>query len=159
MTQFRFLQGNIFGAATQALVNPVNCRGVSRAGLAKEFASRFTSNQRAYEQACYYGQVEIGKVFVKESIHSPWPSWVVNFPTKNDYKEPSDLRWITRGLIDLKRWMIEKEVTSVAIPALGCGLGHLNWPDVRKEILTELKGLPGVRVEIYLPIVSRRKPK
>lgn len=125
-----YRQGNIFESKAAALVNPVNCVGVSGKGLALEFKRRFPDSFEAYRTACIMRSIKVGKVYPF------WDNtvWIVNFPTKRDWRKPSQIDWIRWGLADLRDWLAENHVQSVAIPALGCGLGGLAWEDVKKEI-------------------------
>jgi len=88
--------------------------------------------------------------------------WIINFPTKKHWRNPSKLEWITSGLIDLKRVIIEKNIHSIALPPLGCGNGGLNWDEVRSEINRILGDLNDVDVAVYQPTekyqnVAKRK--
>ena len=42
-------------------------------------------------------------------------------------------------------------ITSIAMPALGCGLGGLEWSQVRPLIETHLADLP-IGIEVYEPL-------
>jgi len=59
------------------------------------------------------------------------------------------------GLKDLKRVIEEKQIKSIALPALGSGNGKLNWHDVRPLIQAALGDLPGVEVVVYEPTFSK----
>ena len=52
---------SIFEIDAEAIVNPVNCVGVSGAGLARQFARRYPENDRLYRQACTEGRVTPGR--------------------------------------------------------------------------------------------------
>ena len=82
------------------------------------------------------------------------PRWVVNFPTKQHWRQSSQLHWIQDGLVDLRRFIAEQRVQSIAIPALGAGLGGLAWAEVRSAIETELTGLDGVQITVYEPLTT-----
>jgi hypothetical protein len=79
------------------------------------------------------------------------PQWVLNFATKDHWRDPSKLEYIERGLADLRRAILSLELSSVAIPALGCGLGQLDWPMVRSQIRVFAATLPKIRVAVYEP--------
>ena len=85
------------------------------------------------------------------------PRWIVNFPTKQDWRAPSRLEWIVSGLQDLRRFLLEEEVASVAIPALGAGNGGLDWPVVRTEIERALGDLI-MDVRVFEPLENVRNP-
>jgi len=47
------------------------------------------------------------------------PSFIVNFPTKGNWKSRSRLADIDSGLRDLRRVLWELEIASAAVPQLG----------------------------------------
>ncbi len=126
-------KGSIFKAKAQALVNPVNTVGVMGAGLAKQFKERFPENYELYRKACFTKELTVGKVFATKSNIGPGP-WIVNFPTKKDWRNPSEFDWVAQGLAALEDWGQSAQVSSIAIPPLGCGLGGLPWAAVFSEI-------------------------
>lgn len=77
------------------------------------------------------------------------PRWVVNFPTKQHWRAPSKMEWIDAGLADLRRFIIDHKVESIAIPALGAGNGGLNWDDVKPRIEAALADLADVDVLVF----------
>src|SRR5690606_1735090 len=79
------------------------------------------------------------------------PRWIVNFPTKRHWRAPSKMEWIVDGLQDLRRFIVDNQIKSIAIPPLGAGNGGLNWPDVREQIELALSDLKGVEVLVYEP--------
>lgn len=146
----RFTQGNLLEAPAEALVNTVNTVGVMGKGIALMFRERFPENFRQYAAACKAGQVQIGTMFVTETRELDAPRWIVNFPTKQHWRAPSQLEWIVAGLADLRRFLIEHHVQSVAIPPLGAGNGGLDWPSVREQIEHTLGDLD-IETLIYEP--------
>jgi O-acetyl-ADP-ribose deacetylase (regulator of RNase III) len=139
--------GNIFTAKVDALVNPVNCVGVMGAGLALAFKSRFPTAFLAYVKACQRGELTPGRIFtfaVDGKI-------IFHFPTKQHYRDNSRLGDIDAGLVALA-WEIKTcNVRSVAVPALGCGLGGLDWAVVRPRIEAALSPFTDVRVLVFEP--------
>lgn len=135
-------RGNIFNAPHMALVNPVNCVGVSGAGLAKVFKERFPENFEAYRQTCLRKELRIGKVFVFETGGVQ----IINCPTKYHWRDNSTVEIVTAGL----RAIAELSLPSLAIPALGCGLGGLEWPIVKPLMVREL-ALMNIPITIYQP--------
>src|ERR1035441_7666514 len=63
----KFLQGNLFDAPTEALVNTVNTVGVMGKGIALMFKEAFPDNFRAYGEAVKREEVRIGHMFVTEN--------------------------------------------------------------------------------------------
>ena len=136
-----FTQGNLLEARAEALVNTVNTVGVMGKGIALMFKERFAENFRRYAAACKANEVRTGKMFVTEVRELDGPRWIVNFPTKQHWRSDSKIEWITEGLQDLRRFLIDNKVKSIAIPPLGTGNGGLDWADVRPQIKEALAGL------------------
>ena len=142
-------KGNIFNSKAQALVNPVNCVGVMGAGLAKQFKERYPDNYLAYELACANKAVNTGRMFVFRPEEGP--KYIINFPTKRHWKSKSKIEYIDNGLYDLTRIIRSHNITSIAIPALGAGLGGLEWESVENKIVNILSSCDNIMIEIYAP--------
>lgn len=110
-------------AQAEALVNAVNTVGVMGKGIVLMFKERFPKNMTEYSFTCKHGEVVTGKMFVTETNESSGPKWIINFPTKQHWRNPSRMEWVEEGLQDLRRFIVENKVKSVAIPALGAGNG------------------------------------
>lgn len=131
--------GDIFQSDADILVNPINLQGTMGAGLAKSFRDRFPINNAIYEQYCRFNKLKIGEVLaISEN-----GKIIVNFPTKDDWRNPSKYEYIETGMKDLcdilSKMLINK---SVAFPKLGCGLGKLEWDKVRSIIVKHLESIP-----------------
>jgi O-acetyl-ADP-ribose deacetylase (regulator of RNase III) len=147
----RFTQGNLLEADVEAVVNTVNTVGVMGKGIALMFKERFPENFKAYQAASKRGEVKIGRMFVTASAGLSGPRWIINFPTKKHWRNPSRIEWIGEGLKDLRRVMAEKGIRSIAIPPLGSGNGGLDWAAVRPMIEKGLGDIEGVDIVIYEP--------
>ena len=144
------VSGDIFTCGADAITNTINCRGAMGAGIAKEFKKRYPDMYNEYVTLCKKGKIRVGEVWVwLESVTSN-PKYIVNFPTKDDWKNPSQLIWIKAGLANLKSHVIMKEITSLALPALGCNLGGLDFADVRK-LVEETFGDAAISVTLFEP--------
>lgn len=146
-----FLQGNLLEAPVDALVNTVNTVGVMGKGIALMFKEAFPENFRAYEEACKRKEIKVGQMFVTENVALRGPHWLINFPTKKHWRQPSKLEWIVDGLKDLRRVIEEKNIRSVALPPLGCGHGGLDWSEVRPEIERALGSMESVEIVVFEP--------
>lgn len=147
----RFVRGNILEADTEAVVNTVNTVGVMGKGIALQFKDAFPDNFKAYEAACKAQEVRIGRMFVTLNSDLTNPKWIVNFPTKKHWRNPTKIEWVVDGLEDLKHFIQTEDVRSIAIPPLGCGNGGLQWRRVRSEIIAAMSDLEGVDVVVYEP--------
>jgi O-acetyl-ADP-ribose deacetylase (regulator of RNase III) len=142
--------GNILEAEVDAMVNPVNCVGVMGSGLAKEFKKYYLCMFYAYRSRCADRKVSIGKMDIHR-VPGEYPTWVINFPTKHHFWNDSHLADIELGLQDLVKRLVELDIQSVAIPALGCGLGGLKFDDVLPLIRKAFEPLPDMQVIAYNP--------
>jgi O-acetyl-ADP-ribose deacetylase (regulator of RNase III) len=147
----KFLEGNLLDAPTEAVVNTVNTVGVMGKGIALMFKEAFPDNFRVYEEEAKAKRVRIGHMFVTENRTLEGPRWLINFPTKKHWRQPSKLEWIVEGLQDLRRVIEDKGIRSIALPPLGCGNGGLNWSDVRPEIERALGHFSDVDVWVFEP--------
>jgi O-acetyl-ADP-ribose deacetylase (regulator of RNase III) len=146
-----YTQGNLLEADAEVLVNTVNTVGVMGKGIALMFKERFPSNYKEYQAAAKRQELRTGKMFAVEVRELGGPRWVVNFPTKQHWKAPSRLKWIVEGLKDLRRFVLEHSVRSIAIPPLGAGNGGLQWSQVRAEISRAMSDLPDVEIIVFEP--------
>jgi O-acetyl-ADP-ribose deacetylase (regulator of RNase III) len=146
-----FVHGNLLEADVDALVNTVNTKGVMGKGIALQFRRAFPSNYESYRAACDAGDVRLGEMFVVTVGRLGRPRLIINFPTKGHWKSRSRIADIEAGLQDLRRVIEEYKVESVALPPLGCGLGGLDWADVRPRIEAALGDIP-VRALVFEPV-------
>lgn len=125
-----FVKGNIFDSKAEALVNAINTVGVMGKGIALKFKNRYPENYKVYKAACDDKTLKTGIVLaVKESDGKT----IINFPTKQHWKDASEYQFIELGLIALKESIKEHKIKSIALPALGCGLGGLKWYTVKSR--------------------------
>jgi O-acetyl-ADP-ribose deacetylase (regulator of RNase III) len=144
-------KGNLLEAPVEALVNTVNTVGVMGKGLALQFRTAFPENYQAYQAACARGGVKVGQMFVTEYQTGGNPRYIINFPTKSDWRDPSRLEYITEGLRDLARVLRERQIKSIALPAVGCGLGGLKWPVVKPLVVEAFAQFPELNVLLFEP--------
>ncbi len=138
-------------ANVDALVNTVNTVGVMGKGIALMFKERFPKNMQAYAKACKKGEVVTGKMFVTETGELMGAKWIVNFPTKQHWRAKSKMAWVEEGLKDLRHFIAENQVKSIAIPPLGAGNGGLDWQNVKPKIDQALGNMQDVDIWVFEP--------
>ena len=143
--------GDLLAEDADALVNTVNCVGHMGAGIALQFKKAWPENFQAYAAACQSGEVQPGRMFVFETRELASPRYIINFPTKRHWRGKSRLDDIEAGLEALVAEIRRLNLSSVAVPPLGAGLGGLPWKDVRKRIEERLGALPDLRVVVFEP--------
>lgn len=150
----KYITGNILESNAQALINTVNTVGVMGKGIALQFKKAYLSNFKAYAEACKRKEIDVGKLFVtRDSNLISGEKIIINFPTKKDWRKPSEYSYIENGLDDLVNIIEEEQIKSVAIPPLGAGSGGLEWEKVKKIIEQKLSYLK-LEIFIYEPTVQ-----
>lgn len=125
-----YTKGNMFECNADCLINTVNCEGFMGKGVAYQFKMRFPENNKSYVKACKSGELAVGKVhsFMEEGIT------IINFPTKNKWRESSKMEYIEKGMEAFVELLPKLAVKKIAIPPLGCGNGGLDWAEVKKVV-------------------------
>ncbi len=150
-----YVKGNLLESKAQALVNTVNTVGVMGKGVALQFKQQFSENTKLYTKAAKEGTIDIGKLLVTKdtSLHSG-EKIIVNFPTKTDWRKPSEYNYIEKGLEDLVQIIKDRNIKSLALPPLGAGNGGLNWIRVKQILERHLSVLDDVEIYIYEPTTA-----
>lgn len=118
---------SILESPAQTLVNTVNCVGIMGKGLAHAFKEREPNMFKAYKRICDQHALEPGKLWLWRGDDS----WVLNFPTKIHWRNPSKIEWIEQGLEKFVSAYESQGITEISFPQLGCGNGGLDWEEVR----------------------------
>lgn len=137
----------MFDAQVDAIVNTVNLVGVMGKGVAFQFKERFPENFRVYSEACKSRTIGIGNSLVVPAVWRGRQIWIVNFPTKVHWRNPSEYQYVEKGLDNLVGILEQYNIKSIALPPLGAGNGGLEWEKVRTMIEDKLRS---VNCEIYL---------
>jgi O-acetyl-ADP-ribose deacetylase (regulator of RNase III) len=146
-----FTKGDMFEKSVDVRINTVNCKGVMGAGVALAFKTRYPEMFKDYKKACSEGIVQPGVMHVWKNLLG---DWIINFPTKRDWREQSRYEDILSGLDALRRYLKDFGPISVALPALGCGHGGLDWNQVSQMIKEKLSDLDA-HIFVFEPADSR----
>lgn len=155
----KYVRGDIFNSPAQVLVNTVNTVGVMGKGIALSFKKKYPEMFTIYRKACDKHQLVIGKLML---WYGP-DHWILNFPTKEHWRNPSKMEYIEKGLMAFQRKYADYNITSIAFPKLGCGNGELDWEQVKPLMEKYLKELP-IDIYIYLspgtdPVPEHKVPE
>ncbi|WP_119790746.1 macro domain-containing protein [Flavobacterium anhuiense] len=137
-------QGNIFDSRAQTLVNTVNCVGIMGKGLALQFKKKYPDMFRVYQDICNKRCLDIGKLWLYKTDHR----WILNFPTKYDWRNPTEESYLKLGLEKFMATYKQKEITSIAFPLLGASNGGLP-PERSLEIMMHYLKDCEIPVTIY----------
>jgi len=141
----------------QTLTNAINTVGDMGAGIAKQFKIRFPVMFADYKQRCEQQKTKTGQPYLWKPADEK-TTWVLNFPTKQNWRGKSKIEWIEEGLDYLLQHYRKWGIQSLAVPALGCSLGGLKWEQV-KPVMEHYLSQMDIPVEIYEPLPEMRRPK
>jgi O-acetyl-ADP-ribose deacetylase (regulator of RNase III) len=139
-----YVEGYLLQSPAQVLVNTVNTVGVMGRGIALEFKRLYPEMYREYRELCERGQFQIGQLWLYKSPNK----WVLNFPTKNHWRNPSRVEYIEAGLRKFVDSYSGLGIHSIAFPALGCGNGQLDFETQVHPVMK--KYLHGLPIEIFI---------
>ncbi len=139
------MRGNIFSTSAGVLVNTVNCVGVMGAGLALECRYRFPQMFEEYRRLCDSRIMTPGTLQLWKFSRP----WILNFPTKSDWRFPSKLEYIRKGLLSFERKSVEEGIEHAAFPRLGTAHGGLEWSEVEPLMLDTFARIDGITIEIW----------
>lgn len=171
------IRGDMFFSNMQTLTVSVNCVGVMGKGLASTAKYRFPDVYVKYQEVCKNKKLQIGKPYLykrelsirdqlgdetlllEPNLNGNSQTWFLLFPTKNHWRNNSNLEEIEKGL----QWLCDnyksEGIKSLAMPALGCGLGGLQWRDVGPLMCRYFDTLDVESVAIYLPSEKQVEPE
>ena len=145
-------RADLLKADVEALVNAVNCVGVMGRGIALQFRRAFPKNFEIYKHACEHAELQPGHMLVTNTGLRRNPRYIINFPTKRHWRDKSLMIDVESGLQALVAEVSRLAIRSIAVPPLGCGLGGLDWCDVRPRIEKAFSTLPEVHVWLFEPL-------
>jgi O-acetyl-ADP-ribose deacetylase (regulator of RNase III) len=122
-----YVRSSLFDSPAQTLVNTVNIVGVMGKGIALQFKERYPDMFKAYKKLCDNHALDIGKLHLWRATDH----WILNFPTKTTWRQPSKIEYIEAGLEVFQRSYRQMGISSISFPPLGCGNGNLAWDDVK----------------------------
>lgn len=154
-----FKTGDMFDHPADGIINTVNTLGVMGKGVALEFKKRWPENFKAYKALCDKGALKPGVLYVHDTGDLVGKHrYLVNFPTKVDWRNPSKLEYIDEGLDALIDEIHAHGIRSIVMPPLGCGNGGLDWPVVREMIVERLQDFDDVDIIVYEPPAAKAAP-
>lgn len=143
------VKGDIFESGMQSLVCPVNCVGAMGAGLALDFRKRVPGLYERYQEYAFAKKLKIDRLW-----RFPWEGTgkqVIGFPSKYHWKMSSNKDHVIANLYRLVSLREKMQITSLAIPPVGCGLGGLSYENDLREPMHDVLSVMGIEVRIMVP--------
>lgn len=139
----KITDSTVFNTGADCIVNTINCVGFMGKGIALEFALRYPELEKLYVEQCHKKMIHTGELYFYNISNQK----IINFPTKFDFRKPSQIKWIEEGLQyfanNYKKWNIK----SIAFPLLGASNGGLD-PELVEDLMK--KYLSQVDIEVYI---------
>lgn len=144
-TKIIVVKKDIFSLNSEVITCPVNCKGVMGKGLALQFKKRYPQVESAYKAFCKDKVITptSGGLVYLNSENFPKIIWLL--PSKNHWKDKSNLNNILKVVkefcsdIQFTETVKEQAYNEVSIPKIGCGLGGLNWEDVKQSLIDTIQ--------------------
>ena len=114
------------------------------AGIALECRLRYPEMFSKYLALCEQRMIEIGSLWLYKATNR----WVLNFPTKKHWKDPSREEYLHAGLRKFMQTYEDRGVVSIAFPLLGAQHGGLDR-DRSQELMESYLHKCHIPVEIY----------
>ncbi len=167
-------QGDMFFSGLQTFTISVNLKGVMGKGLAARTKYQFPDAYVRYQDDCKNSKLQVGKPtlykrgtriedeLADDSSQLKEASlngtrWFLFLPTKRDWHQDSRFEDIEKSMEWLVKNYKKQGIKSIALPALGCGLGNLQWRQVGPMMCHHLNKM-NIKSCIYLPAEGKIDP-
>ncbi len=164
-SRISLIDGDMFFSNMHTLTVSVNLQGIMGKGLASRAKYQFPDVYVTYQDACRKRRLTEKKPYLYKreklmdeelaDLTSPLQTpnsakWFLLFATKRKWRENSRMEDIEAGMNWVRDNYKKEGIRSLALPALGCGLGGLEWADVGPVMCHVLNSLD-IQSAIYLP--------
>lgn len=144
--------GDITKTKMEVIVVPVNTEGVMGCGLALWAKLRYPAIFNSYNKLCKEDIYGIGDIALyKVGVNK----WILLFPTKSTWAEPSKTAYLEAGLLKFKVMVESRLIRSASFPALGCGYGQLDFNKDVKPLM--YKHLDELKIPIEICLYQPKK--
>ncbi len=124
-------KGNIFRIQhIRNFAHGCNCAGAMGKGIALQFRKRFPLMYQQYQLLCRDGKFKPGDVF---DYHYEEGA-VFNLGTQATWREKARMEYIETSIRNMLEIATKSKVRDIAMPAIGAGLGGMDWDMVKETI-------------------------
>ncbi|MDO4319957.1 MAG: macro domain-containing protein [Bacteroidales bacterium] len=121
-----------------------NCAGAMGKGIAVSFRDKYPEMYLEYKQLCKKNMFRPGDVF----DYNYADGHIYNLGTQLTWRTPAKIEYIENALIQMLELASRDNVTAIALPAIGAGLGGLKWDDVKSIIEKVSNNYPDVNLYV-----------
>lgn len=139
-------EGDIFSFSTiKNYAHGCNCAGAMGKGIALAFKEKFPDMYAEYKKRCQMKLFLPGDVYdyQKGEYH------VFNLATQVTWHSGAKLQYVKESLQKMLQYAKASGIKNIALPAIGTGLGGLDWNDVKKVIEEFGSIIPEVSIDEY----------
>jgi O-acetyl-ADP-ribose deacetylase (regulator of RNase III) len=131
------------------LVHGVNCQGQMGAGLARQVAIRYPGVKTQYLKHC--GTTSPHRLpGTAQTVQLPTGGIVANLFTQVEPGPFAETHLIYRAFLHLFSLLPTDRVLTIGIPLIGCGIGGLDWKDVKPVVKDAFS-----QTKYYWPLIVR----
>ena len=134
-------KGDIFRIdGVSSYAHGCNCAGAMGKGIAVQFKSKYPDMYLEYKQLCKENKFCPGDVFDYDYGNGH----IYNLGTQATWRTRAKIEYIEKALIQMLELASGDNVTAIALPAIGAGLGGLKWDDVKAVLNKVSNDYPNV---------------
>lgn len=127
-------KGDIFNiSGVSSYAHGCNCAGAMGKGIALQFRSKYPEMYSEYKAMCKDGIYNPGDVF----DYNYGDGHIYNLGTQATWRTKARLEYIEQSVKNMLELAARENVTKIALPAIGAGLGGLKWDKV-KDVLNRV---------------------
>lgn len=142
------VEGDLFDLGLPAIGHGVNCRGCMGAGIAKVFRDKYPYMYHAYVNLCEQGEIRAGGIMAWKEPDV----MIYNLASQIELGADATL-WAVASSVRLALMnCTANRIPALGLPRIGCGIGGLNWPDVKSIMQNAAAQVPSVDlIAVTLP--------
>ena len=137
--------GDLFTTEAKHLGHGVNIQGKMGAGIAKTFREKFPDMYFHYRAQCHNQLLDVGQDFMFEENGL----FIHNISSQEFTGRDAKYTWLQRGLVAAMENVEAVGGDLLALPEIGCGIGGLEWDNVKKFMLLAEENHPNVTLEVW----------
>lgn len=147
-------KGDIFSLKdVSSFAHGCNCAGAMGKGIALQFRQKFPQMYYEYKLLCKKGIFVPGDVFDFDYGNGH----IYNLATQLTWRTKAKIEFIQTSMLKMFELATSEQVSKIAMPTIGAGLGGLIWTDVKNVICDISNIYPNISlyvVEEYSPFIK-----
>lgn len=147
-------KGDIFSLKdVSSFAHGCNCAGAMGKGIALQFRQKFPRMYYEYKLLCKKGIFVPGDVFDFDYGNGH----IYNLATQLTWRTKAKIEFIQTSMLKMFELATSEQVSKIAMPTIGAGLGGLVWTDVKNVICDISNIYPNISlyvVEEYSPFIK-----